>query len=131
MIEAGANQLSEQDTIEAIDFGYEAVTELIKSQENLLKDLGIKQVKPSEPEEDKALATYLEKNCSKSIDQVLKKFDQSKEERDLELDKIELEVQTKIDSLKDDNQLKVLTSENEKLMPVSYTHLTLPTICSV
>jgi len=29
MIEAGANQLSEQDTIEAIDFGYEAVTELI------------------------------------------------------------------------------------------------------
>jgi len=40
MIEAGANQLSEQDTIEAIDFGYEAVTELIKSQEDLLKDLG-------------------------------------------------------------------------------------------
>ena len=36
MIEAGANQLSEQDTIEAIDFGYEAVTELIKSQEDLL-----------------------------------------------------------------------------------------------
>ena len=47
MIEAGSNQLSEQDTIEAIDFGYEAVTELIKSQEDLLKDLGIKQVKPS------------------------------------------------------------------------------------
>ena len=39
MIEAGANQLSEQDTIEAIDFGYEAVTELIKSQEDLLQDL--------------------------------------------------------------------------------------------
>ena len=35
MIEAGANQLSEQDTIEAIDFGYEAVTELIKSQDLL------------------------------------------------------------------------------------------------
>merc|ERR1711937_867707 len=62
MIEAGANQLSEQDTIEAIDFGYEAVTELIKSQEDLLKDLGIKQTKPSEPDEDKTLPTYLEKN---------------------------------------------------------------------
>jgi hypothetical protein len=72
MIEAGANQLSEQDTIEAIDFGYEAVTELIKAQENLLKDLGIKQVKPSEPEIDKTLATYLEKNCTKPIDLVLK-----------------------------------------------------------
>jgi polyribonucleotide nucleotidyltransferase len=65
MIEAGANQLSEQDTIEAIDFGYEAVTELIKAQENLLKDLGIKQVKPSEPEIDTTLASYLEKNCTK------------------------------------------------------------------
>jgi polyribonucleotide nucleotidyltransferase len=74
MIEAGANQLSEQDTIEAIDFGYEAVTELIKSQEDLLKDLGIKQIKPSDPEEDKTLPSYLEKNCSKAIDLVLKKL---------------------------------------------------------
>ena len=78
MIEAGANQLSEQDTIEAIDFGYEAVTELIKSQEDLLKDLGIKQIKPSDPEQDTTLPSYLEKNCSKAIDLVLKKFDQSK-----------------------------------------------------
>ena len=90
MIEAGANQLSEQDTIEAIDFGYEAVTELIKSQEDLLKDLGIKQIKPSEPKEDKTLSEYLEKNCTKPIDLILKKFDQSKEERDNELEKIKI-----------------------------------------
>ena len=55
---------------------------------------------------------------------MLKKFDQSKEERDLELDKIELEVKTKIDSLKDDNQLKVLTSENEKLIHSDFKKLT-------
>ena len=84
MIEAGANQLSEQDTIEAIDFGYEAVTELIKSQD-LLKDLDIKQVKPSVPEEDKTLP-LLRKNCTKGIELVLKKFDLSKDERDLELE---------------------------------------------
>ncbi len=124
MIEAGANQLSEQDTIEAIDFGYEAVTELIKSQEDLLKDLGIKQIKPSDPEEDKTLPSYLEKNCSKAIDLVLKKFDQSKEERDLELEKIKTETQSKIDSLKDDNQVKVLTSENEKLIHSDFKKLT-------
>ena len=124
MIEAGANQLSEQDTIEAIDFGYEAVTELIKAQENLLKDLGITQVKPSEPQVDKTLAAYLEKNCTKPIDIVLKKFDQSKEERDLELEKIKIEVQSKIDSLKDENQLKVLTSENEKLIHSDFKTLT-------
>ncbi len=124
MIEAGANQLSEQDTIEAIDFGYEAVTELIKSQEDLLKDLGIKQIKPSDPEEDKTLPSYLEKNCSKAIDLVLKKFDQSKEERDLELEKIKTETLSKIDSLKDDNQVKVLTSENEKLIHSDFKKLT-------
>ena len=90
MIEAGANQLSEQDTIEAIDFGYEAVTELIDAQKSLLKDLGIKQAKPIEPEDDKTLSTFLEKNFTKSIDLVLKKFDLSKEDRDIELDKIEL-----------------------------------------
>ena len=72
MIEAGANQLSEQDTIEAIDFGYEAVTELIKAKEDLLKELDIKQVKPSEPEQDKLLPSYLEKNCTKPVELVLK-----------------------------------------------------------
>ena len=124
MIEAGANQLSEQDTIEAIDFGYEAVTELIKSQEDLLKDLGIKQIKPSEPEEDKTLPSYLEKNCTKPIELVLKKFDLSKEERDLELEKIKTETQGKIESLKDDNQLKVLLSENDKLLSSDFKKLT-------
>jgi len=124
MIEAGANQLSEQDTIEAIDFGYEAVTELIKSQEDLLKDLAIKQIKPSDPEEDKTLPSYLEKNCTKPIELVLKKFDLSKEERDLELEKIKVETQGKIESLKDDNQLKVLLSENDKLLSSDFKKLT-------
>ena len=124
MIEAGANQLSEQDTIEAIDFGYEAVTELIKSQENLLEELGIKQAKPEDPEQDNSLISYLEKNCSKPIDLILKKFDQSKEERDLELEKVKADVQNKIDSLKDDNQLKLLTSENDKLIHSDFKKLT-------
>ena len=124
MIEAGANQLSEQDTIEAIDFGFEAVSELIKSQEDLLKELGIKQIKPQNPEEDKTLATYLEKNCSKPIDLILKKFDQTKDERDQELDKIKFEVHSKIESLKDDNQLKVLVSENDDLLSSDFKKLT-------
>jgi len=70
------------------------------------------------------MADYLEKNCTKAIDLVLKKFDQSKEERDLELEKIKTETQSKIDSLKDDNQVKVLTSENEKLIHSDFKKLT-------
>ncbi len=124
MIEAGANQLSEQDTIEAIDFGYEAVTELIKAQENLLKDLGIKQVTPAKPEIDDTLFKYLDKNCTKSITQILQTSDFSKEQRDIELDKVKLEALSKIEELKEDNPIKLLTSENDKLVDSDFKSLT-------
>ena len=38
MVEAGANQLPESDMIEAIDFGYEAVQDLIQAQLDLIKE---------------------------------------------------------------------------------------------
>ena len=124
MIEAGANQLSEQDTIEAIDFGYEAVSELIKEQENLLKELNIKQVKPNSPAIDDTLYSYLDKNCSKPINLVLQNFDNSKDKRDSELEKIKSEIFTKIESLKEDNNLKLLISEDEKLIDSDFKKLT-------
>jgi len=124
MIEAGANQLSEQDTVEAIDFGYEAVTELIKEQEILLKELNIKQIKPAPPETDNTVYTYLDKNCAKPINLVLQNFDNTKEERDSELEKIKSEALNKIDSLKDDNNLKLLISEDEKLIDSDFKKLT-------
>ena len=66
----------------------------------------------------------MEKNCTKPINLVLKKFEQTKDERDLELEKIKLDTQSKIESLKDDNQLKVLISENEKLIHSDFKKLT-------
>jgi len=124
MIEAGANQLSEQDTIEAIDFGYEAVTELIKEQENLIKELNIKQIKPSPPEKEDSVYTYLDKNCSKPINLVLQNFDNSKEDRDTELENIKSETLNKIETLKDDNNIKLLISEDEKLIDSEFKKLT-------
>tara|TARA_Y100000589_G_scaffold330406_1_gene379929 strand:- start:1638 stop:3713 length:2076 start_codon:yes stop_codon:yes gene_type:complete len=124
MIEAGSNQLSEQDTIEAIDFGYEAVTELIKAQETLLNDLGIKRVIPSEPKEDDTILQYLDKNCSKSINQVLTNFSFTKEERDMELDKVKQDVTSKIETLKDNNQVKISSSEDDKLIDSEFKKLT-------
>jgi polyribonucleotide nucleotidyltransferase len=66
----------------------------------------------------------LDKNCTKAIELVLKKFDQSKEERDLELEKIKVEALGKIESLKDDNKVKVLISENDKLLNSDFKKLT-------
>ena len=124
MVEAGANQLSEQDVIEAIDFGYEAITELINAQREVLKESGIKQEMPKAPETDDTISTYLEKNCTKTISEVLKNFEQTKEERDNKIEQIKTSVSSKIDGLKDDNAVKKSLSSNNKLLDNSYKALT-------
>ncbi len=124
MVEAGANQLSEQDVIEAIDFGYEAITELINAQKEVLKESGIKQEMPEAPEVDDTISNYLEKNCTKSISEVLKNFEQTKEERDNKIEEIKISVSSKIEGLKDDNAVKKSLSSNNKLLDNSYKALT-------
>ena len=106
MVEAGANQLPEQDVIEAIDFGYEGVCELIKAQQTLLQDLGIEQVIPEPPAVDTTLPSFLEQECSAAIGEVLKQFELSKEQRDSQLDAIKAEVGEKIAALPDDDAIK-------------------------
>jgi len=124
MVEAGANQLPEQDVIEAIDFGYEAVSELIKAQQDLLKTLGIEQVIPEAKVDDDTLPKFLEKECAKGIGEVLKQFSQTKGERDEKLDAIKAEVAEKISGLKDDDAIKVAVSSNGKALGNSYKSLT-------
>ena len=124
MVEAGANQLPEQDVIEAIDFGYEAVCELIKAQQEILKQAGIEQVIPPAPEQDATLPTYLEKQCSKSIGEVLKQFEQSKADRDAKLDAIRASTAETIQGLKEDDPVRQAVSANSKALPASFKALT-------
>jgi len=124
MVEAGANQLSEQDIIEGIDFGYEAVVELIKAQEEILKEAGIEQTRPTEPEQDETIPNYLDKNCTKSISELLKEFDLSKEERDNKLEEIKSNCAEKIEALKDDNIVKKYLTANPKSLGNSFKALT-------
>jgi len=124
MVEAGANQLPEGDVIEAIDFGYEAVGELIKAQLNLLKELGIEQVLPEEKAEDPLLPSFLEKECGAGIAEVLQQFSQTKAERDSKLDAIKAQVSEKIQALKDDDAIRIAVSSNNKALGNSYKGLT-------
>ena len=124
MVEAGANQLPEQDVIEAIDFGYEAVCELIKVQQTLLKELGIEQVIPEAQTVDATLPSFLEKECSKGIGDVLKQFSLTKAERDEQLDAIKAQAAEKISGLKDDDAVKVAVSSNGKALGNNYKALT-------
>ena len=124
MVEAGANQLPEGDVIEAIDFGYEAVSELIKAQQSILKEAGIEQVIPEAPEQDKTLPVYLEKSCSKAIGEVLGQFEQTKAERDEKLDAIRSTTAETIQGLKDSDPVRVAVSANGKALPNSFKALT-------
>ena len=122
MVEAGANQLPEQDVIEAIDFGYEAVCELIKAQQNLLKELGIEQVIPEPQVIDPTLPTFLEQECAGGIGEVLKQFSQTKTERDEKLDAIKAEVSEKIAALAEDDPIR--SASSGKALGNSYKDLT-------
>ncbi len=125
MVEAGADQLPEQDVIEAIDFGYEAVNELIKAQLALLKELGLEPAPiPASPEVADTVPAYLAQQCAKGIGEVLSQFALSKPERDAKLDAIQAEVSQKIASLKDDDPVKQAVASHGKALANGYKSLT-------
>lgn len=78
MVEAGANQLPEQDIIEAIDFGYEAVRDLIAAQQELMAEMGIQLVEETPPEVDPTLENFIRDRATESIKGVLSKYEQDK-----------------------------------------------------
>ncbi|MEB3252019.1 MAG: polyribonucleotide nucleotidyltransferase [Cyanobacteriota bacterium] len=124
MVEAGANQLPESDMIDAIDFGYEVVQDLIQAQLDLIKELGIELVKEPEPETDPTLATFIEEKTTAAIQEVLKQFQLSKPDRDAKLDTIKEELAATIAGLEEDNPVKLAVTENAKALGNTYKAVT-------
>ncbi len=124
MVEAGANQLPESDMIDAIDFGYEVVQDLIQAQLDLIKELGIELVKEPEPETDPTLATFIEEKTTAAIQEVLKQFELSKPDRDAKLDTIKEELAAAIAGLEEDNPVKLAVTENSKALGNTYKAVT-------
>jgi polyribonucleotide nucleotidyltransferase len=125
MVEAGANQLPEQDVIEAIDFGYEAVRDLIKAQHDLMQELGIELVTPEAPSVNETLQVFIQERASDAIKKVLSQYDLDKKARDEVLDEIEeTSIKNAIAELPDDDPLKVATIEEPKAVPNLFKDLT-------
>ncbi|MFM7529517.1 MAG: polyribonucleotide nucleotidyltransferase [Nodosilinea sp.] len=124
MVEAGANQLPESDMIDAIDFGYEVVQDLIQAQLDLIQELGIELVKEPEPETDPTLATFIEEKTTAAIQEVLKQFQLSKPDRDAKLDAIKEELAATIAGLGEDNPVKLAVTENSKALGNTYKAVT-------
>lgn len=125
MVEAGANQLPEQDIIEAIEFGYEAVQDLITAQRELMADLGLELVQAEAPVTDAALADFVAKQATKGIEGVLRQFDLDKPARDEALDAIKAtEVVEKIATLAEDDPVRVAAEADGKAVGKVFKALT-------
>ncbi|HEY9729459.1 MAG TPA: polyribonucleotide nucleotidyltransferase [Chroococcales cyanobacterium] len=125
MVEAGANQLPEQDIIEAIDFGYEAVRDLIQAQRELLAQLGIEVTMEERPIESSVLDSFVRDRVTDQIKGVLSKFDLDKNARDTALDEIkENSVVTAISELAEDDPIRVATTEDSQLVGKVFKSLT-------
>jgi polyribonucleotide nucleotidyltransferase len=125
MVEAGANQLPEQDIIEAIDFGYEAVRELIAAQRELIQELGI-EIAIAEPlETDEQLQQFIRDRAEEAIKKVLSQYDLDKNSRDELLDEIkETQVSAAIAELPEDDPIRVNTTAKSNLLPTLFKELT-------
>lgn len=125
MVEAGANQLPEQDIIEAIDFGYEAVRDLIAAQREIMETLGIELVSQPAPPANEIVASFIKEKAADSIKQVLSQYDFDKKARDLALDEIkETSVNQAIAELPEEDPIKVSASENSKTVDNLFKDLT-------
>ncbi len=125
MVEAGANQLPEADMIEAIDFAYEAIQELIEAQRSLMKELGVEMVSAEPPAKDEELEKFIGDRATDKIKKVLSQFDLDKNGRDAALDEIKAtEIIEAIEALPEDAPLRVKTTEEPKLIDNTFKALT-------
>ncbi|MGF1460446.1 MAG: polyribonucleotide nucleotidyltransferase [Leptolyngbyaceae cyanobacterium] len=124
MVEAGANQLPEQDVIEAIDFGYEVVQDLIKAQNELLEELGIERVIATRPETDPTLEQFLEERATSPVKAILTQFDLPKPERDEKLDAIKAEISEEIAAKPEDDPIRQAVDDNPKALGNTYKGIT-------
>ncbi len=125
MVEAGANQLPEQDIIEAIDFGYEAVRDLIEAQREVMRELGIELVPaPAQPVNGE-LADFIKERASDEIKKVLCHYEFDKNARDQALDEIrEATIDSAIALLPEDAPLKIAATEDSKAVANLFKDLT-------
>jgi polyribonucleotide nucleotidyltransferase len=124
MVEAGANQLPEEDIIEAIDFGYEAVRDLIQAQRDLLDELGLSIVTAEPPVVDPSLEDYIRAATEADVKAVLKRFELAKPERDVLLDEIQAKLKEQIEGLDEADAVRVAAEADAKAISKVFKSVT-------
>ena len=124
MVEAGANQLPEQDMIEAIDFGYEAVRDLIQAQRDFMAEMGIELVTEEAPPVDPTLENFIRDRATAPVKEVLGRFEKDKAIREAALDKVKGSISKEIEALPDEDPVKVAAAANAKVLSNTFKEVT-------
>jgi polyribonucleotide nucleotidyltransferase len=124
MVEAGANQLPEEDVIEAIDFGYEAVRDLIQAQLDLLKELGIEPIQETPPEVDSTLENFIRERATAPVKEILGRFEKDKNVRDAALDEVKASIAQAIAELPEEDAVRVAAEANSKALDNTFKDVT-------
>jgi polyribonucleotide nucleotidyltransferase len=113
MVEAGAKQLPEKDMVEAIEFGFEAVQELLKAQQQVLADLNIPRVELPPPPVNEELVAFVAEQAQEEIRAVLKQF-LDKTSREQQLEAIKAKLAAQIQERPEGDPLRLYLLENPK-----------------
>ncbi|WP_298616040.1 polyribonucleotide nucleotidyltransferase [uncultured Thermosynechococcus sp.] len=124
MVEAGANELPEADMIEAIDFAYEVIQDLIQAQRDLLKELGIDIVKAEPPAIDPTLENFIYDRAAEPVKAILKRFEKDKNVRDAALEEVQGAIAQEIAALPEDHPVAVAATANPKALPTLFKAVT-------
>ena len=124
MVEAGANQLPERDIIEAIDFGYEAVRDLIKAQQDLMAELGLEIIHAQPPEVDQILENFIRDRASNEIKKILAQFELTKPERDAALDVVKDTIASAIAEFSEEDPIRIAATANSKALGNTFKDIT-------
>ncbi|MCT7966350.1 polyribonucleotide nucleotidyltransferase [Laspinema sp. D1] len=123
MVEAGANQLPEQDIIEAIDFGYEATCDLIQAQREIMEELGIEAVIEPPQEVDQTLETFIQERTTDDIKGILSQY-LDKTLRDTRLDEIKDAIQAQIAEMPEEEPVRVAATADGKALGKVFKEVT-------
>ncbi len=107
MVEAGANQLPERDIVEAIEFGYEAVQDLIRAQQDLMSEMGLEIVQEAPPQVDLSLDNFISDRASDQIKKILSQFELDKTQRDAALDVVKESIVLAIAEMSEEDPIRI------------------------
>ncbi len=124
MVEAGANSLPEEDIIDAIDYGYEAIQALLAAQTEFISELKIEPMVFTPAETDPVLVSFVQEKAAGPVAEVLRNFDFSKEERDAKLDVIQEELAATFAGLSEEDPLRVKLAQSPSKLPALFKSTT-------